>query len=387
MSGFMKRSVLESMMTTGEGPGCPFSMHPLRDAIDDLFTGNVVADEIHEVTLTSGKNFLKSFENELVDQKVIHGCEVGPESHVVEIVISLRGSERRVNKLLVIGRIRDAPLFKVSFESLELALCQVVPESARSTVRKESDLSVFESKDLGGPLRGRGFLHGDFFGFSEVVSTTVGTQLLCLSEETVVVSTVQHLGETLLESGDAAIVSEMSGVFTSFRPVNRDAKGFADFLGSPLGHCFLPELEVNLAAFFGVTLSSTGPGGGSVTNGLDEGASHRLVGDLVVIDIELQERHRAFDVDAHRAGIDMSGRSHYAADGCAVSKVGIRIENHLGHAGSGLAVSDLLDGGVAKGVENRFVSDHRDGLALGVGSRNEGSGRTGGMDLWVHEIV
>ena len=64
--------------------------------------------------------------------------------------------------------------------------------------------------------------------------------------------------------------------------------------------------------------------------------------------------------------------------------MGIGIEHHFGHTGRGFAVLDLLDGGVAKGVENGLVSNHRDGLAFGIGGRDEGGGRTGGMNVLVH---
>ena len=77
----------------------------------------------------------------------------------------------------------------------------------------------------------------------------------------------------------------------------------------------------------------------------------------------------------------MGGRSHHASDGSAVSDVGIGIEDHLADAGSCFAVLDLGDRLVAKRFTNGFVSDHRDGLPVGVGSRNEGGGRTSEMDL------
>ena len=71
-------------------------------------------------------------------------------------------------------------------------------------------------------------------------------------------------------------------------------------------------------------------------------------------------------------GVDVGGRSHHASDGSAVAEVGIGVEDNLGDAGGGFAVLDLLDGGFAEGLADRFVSNHGDGLALGVVGRDEG---------------
>jgi hypothetical protein len=387
MSGCMEGGVLEGKMTSGEGTGCALSVHPLGDSVDDFFSRDVMADEVNQLTFAPGEDFLKSLENELVDEEVIHGGEVGTESHVIEVGVSLGSSERRVNELLVSGGIGDAPLFKVSLESFELTLGQVIPESTRSAVREEGNLPVLETEDFGSSLGGGIFLHGDFFSLPKVVSATVGSELLGLGEEAVGVALAEHLGETLFECGDASIVSEVSGVLASFRPVGGDTESIADFFRGTLGHGDLTEFGIDLAAFFHGTGSFTGSGGSSVADGLDELASDSRVGDFVIVHIELQEGHRAFDIDPDGSGIDVSGRSHHAADGSPVSEVGIGVEDNLGHAGGGFAVSDLGDGLIAESFSDGFISDHGNGLALGFGGRNEGGGRAGDVDIGVHEKV
>ena len=374
-------------MSTGEGTGCAFSVHPLGDAVDNLFSRDVMADEIHELTFAPGEDFLEGLENELIDEEMIHRREVRTESHVIEVGVSLGSSERRVNELLVSGGIRDFPLFEMSLEGFELTLGQVVSESTRSAVRQERDLTVLETEGFGSTLGGGVLLHGDFFSLSEVVSATIGSELLGLGEEAVGVAFTEHLGETIFESGNASIVPEVRGVLTSFRPVGGDSKCFANFLRSALGHRFLAEFSIDLAAFFHGTGSLSGSGGSSVTDGLDEITSNPGIGDLVVIDIELQEGHRAFDVDSDRAGVDVGGRSHHASDGSAVSEVGIGVEDNLGHSGCGLAVLNLGQCSVAESFSDGFVTDHRDGLSPGVVSRDEGGGRTGDVDFRVHDFL
>ena len=129
MTGLVEGRFLEGVVSGREGAGCAFSVHPLRDSIDDFFAGDVVADEVNEASLASGKDFLEGFEHELVDEEVVHGGEVCAEGHVIEIRVSLGSSEGRVNELLIAGRIRDALLIEVCFERFELSLGEVVSKS------------------------------------------------------------------------------------------------------------------------------------------------------------------------------------------------------------------------------------------------------------------
>ena len=160
-------------MTSGEGAGGSLSVDPLWDLVDDFLTGDVMADEVNKLPFASGKDFLEGFEDELVDEEVVHGGEVRTKSHVIEIGIPFESSERSVNEFLVTRRIGDVPFFKVRFESFELTLRQVVTKAARSTVREEGDLVVPEAKDFGSTLGFRSLFDSDFLGLTKVVSTPV----------------------------------------------------------------------------------------------------------------------------------------------------------------------------------------------------------------------
>ena len=163
--------------------------------------------------------------------------------------------------------------------------------------------------------------------------------------------------------------------------MGRDTEGFADFFGSALRDGHFSEVGIDVAAFFDGACAASGPGGSTVADCLDELTTDALVGDFVVVNVELEERHGALDIDSDRAGVDVSGRCHDATNRCAVTKVSIWVEDNLGDAGRGFAVLDLLDGDVAEGLTDCFVPDHGDRLALGIVSRNEGGGGTGEMDF------
>lgn len=384
VSGIVEWGFFEGVVTGREGAGCSFSVNPLRDVIDDFLAGDVVADEVDELALASGKDFLEGFEDELVDEEMVHGGEVCAEGHVIEVGVSFGRSKGSVDEFLVTGRVGDAPLFKVCFEGFELVFSEVMTEAARSAVGEEGDLAFLEAEDIGSTLGGGVLFDGDFFSLAEVVSAAVGAELLGLAGEAVMVTVVEHFCETFFERGNGAIVGKVSRVFATVRPVSGDAERFADFFGRPLGHDFLAEFSVNFAAVLDGTGSFASSGGGAVADGFDEFASDAWIGDLVVIDVELEERHGTLDIDSDRAWVDVGGRSHHATDGCAVAEVGIGIEDHLGDAGGGFAVLDLLDGGVAEGLADRFISNHSDGLALGIVGWDEGGGGTGEVDFWVH---
>lgn len=127
--------------------------------------------------------------------------------------------------------------------------------------------------------------------------------------------------------------------------------------------------------------SASGSGRGAVADRFDELTADALVGDFVVVNVELEERHGALDIDSNRAGVDVRRRGHHATDRCTVAEVSIGIEDNLGDAGGGFAVLDLLDGGIAEGFADRVISDHGDGLALGIVGRDEGGGWAGDVDF------
>jgi len=289
MSSFVERGFLEGVVTAGEGTSSALSVNPLRNAIYDFFTSNVMADEINEVSLSSGEDFLKGLQDELVDQKMVHGGEVGTECHVVEISIAFGSSERCVDEFLISGGIGDVPFIEVGLEGFELSLGEVVSKSARSAVREEGYLAILESENFCGSLSGGSLLHCDFFGFSEMVSPSVGAELLSLAEKAVVIAITKHFCETFFESRNAPVVAEVRGVFASVCPLGRNPEGLANFWSRSLGHGFFAEFEVYVSSFGGVSLSSACPGGSAFADGIDESTSDTLVGDGVVINVELKQ--------------------------------------------------------------------------------------------------
>jgi len=134
MAGFVEGRFFECKVARGVGAGGSFSVDPLRDVVDDFFARDVVANKVDEFTLASGKDFLEGFEDELVDEEVVHGCEVRTESHVIEVGVSLGSAEGGVDEFFVTGRIGDTPLVEVSFERSELTGGEIVTKSAGPAV-------------------------------------------------------------------------------------------------------------------------------------------------------------------------------------------------------------------------------------------------------------
>lgn len=289
MSGGVEGRVLKGVVPPGESPGRALSVDPLGNPVHDFFSRNVMADEVNEASFASGEDFLEGFEDQSIDEKMVHGREVGSEGHVIEVGISLGRSKRSVNQLLVAGGIGNVPLLEVRFEGLELSLGEIVSESTRSAVGKEGDLSVLQAEDFSGASGLGRFSYGDFFGFSEVVTTTVRAKLSGLVEETRIVSFTEHSRESFFKGGDTTIVTEVSAVFASLRPLDGNPESFANLLGSTLGGGFLAEIHIDLTTFLGVSLSSTGSGGSSLADGGDELTSDSLVRDGIVVDVELKE--------------------------------------------------------------------------------------------------
>ena len=85
------------------------------------------------------------------------------------------------------------------------------------------------------------------------------------------------------------------------------------------------------------------PGGRAFENRIDERATERLVRHLVCREVELQEAHRAFDVNAERAGIDVRWRREHASDRRAVAGMLVGIEHEVGHAGCAAGVERPLE--------------------------------------------
>src|SRR5439155_26632186 len=132
------------------------------------------------------------------------------------------------------------------------------------------------------------------------------------------------------------------------------------------------------------TLAAAWAGGRAFENRINQRATDGLVCHLVRRQIELKEAHRAFDVHADRAGINVRGRREHATDRRAVARVCVGIEHEIGHPRRAAGVERLLETlGVEPGT-NRVRADNGDGLALVARRGNEAGGLTRGVDLgWV----
>ena len=122
------------MVTSWERTGSALAVNPLLLVVDDFLSGNVMADEVDEAALGSGKDFLEGFEDKLIDEQVVHGSEVGSERHVINVVVRFLGSQGCVNELLVVSWVGGSPGFELLFQRLELSGCQVVSKSTGSAV-------------------------------------------------------------------------------------------------------------------------------------------------------------------------------------------------------------------------------------------------------------
>jgi hypothetical protein len=73
---------------------------------------------------------------------MIHRREVRAEGHVVEVVVRLRRSELRVNKLAIPTGKRDAAFLELRLQSFELREGEVVAETAGAAVREVGHVPV-----------------------------------------------------------------------------------------------------------------------------------------------------------------------------------------------------------------------------------------------------
>ncbi len=299
-----------------------FAVDPRELVIDDFLTRDVVADEVHELAGRSWQHFLEGLQHERIDEHVVHGGEVRPERHVIEIRVRLGRSERGIDELFVFGRKRQAPGAEEAFQRLELALREDVPEPARSAVAEEGDVIVPQAENFSrGAHRGViGELHD--LALTEVVSTTVGAELhhLVFKAREAVEGT--HFVQTLVERGDVSIVAEVGAVFATQRPLGRDAEGFAHALARTFGANLHAEIGGHATGLFRLALTATRASRCAGHDGVDEPTTDRLVHDRIGRNVHLEQRHGALDVHADWPWINVCRRDHHAAHrrsvtGCA----------------------------------------------------------------------
>ena len=126
------------------------------------------------------------------------------------------------------------------------------------------------------------------------------------------------------------------------------------------------------------TLPAPGPGGGAFADCFDEGAADGAFRHRVGGQIEGQQAHGALDVHPDRAGIDVGGRHHHAADGRAVARVGVRVEDEVRHARRAARVEGLFQAARVEALADGVRADDGDGLAVRAARGQEAGGLTGG---------
>ena len=98
-------------------------------------------------------------------------------------------------------------------------------------------------------------------------------------------------------------------------------------------------------------------------------AADGLIRDRVRRQIELQQAHRAFDIHADRAGINVRRRDQHAADRRAVAAVRVGIEHQIGDARRAPRIDRLLEAHFVERAADRFRADDGDGLCVAAGGR------------------
>ena len=367
-------------MSSWHGAGGTLAVDPGLVTLDDLLAGDVVGDEVNEVSLRSRQDLLEGFQYQCVDEQVVHRGEVRSECHVVQIGVCLGGSEGCIHEFLVTGRIRGGPGFELLLEVLELRHGEDVSKPARSAVAEERNVAVAQTEDVGAASRSGIVDQTRDLAFSEVVSSAVRTELGDFFGEVLHAFGFEDEIKTGSERVVGTIISGVERVFAARSPVAWDSQCLADLGGCPLGHGFGSKNAVHMACFLHASLAAACTGRSAGDNGLDERPAGPLVHDRVLRDVHLEQGHGTLDVHTHRSRIDMGGGNHHAANRRAVSGVSVGIEHHIGDTWSHARVDGLLEAGFVEAIADGAGSDHGDGFSCIVGKWNEAGGFAGFMD-------
>ena len=147
-----------------------------------------------------------------------------------------------------------------------------------------------------------------------MVSAAVGAELRDLFGKLRQCAGGQQAVDPIGQSFPRVVVSGVEGVFAPCGPLGRNAQCFAHGRRSAFDHNLTPERGVDPARFRHVSLPHARAGGSAIADGVNQRAASRTFDDRVGRQVQLQQAHRALDVDADRAGIDVRRRDHDAAD-------------------------------------------------------------------------
>ena len=192
--------------------------------------------------------------------------------------------------------------------------------------------------------------------------------------------------ETLREVIVRSVVADVRGVFAALRPFRRNAERVADALPTRLRSRRVYPSFADAARLRTVRWPRPGPVGVRFSNA---SISARRTGRSLISlrrQVELQQAHRAFDVHADRAGINVRRRNQHATDRRAVAAVGVGIEHEIGHAGRGAGVDRLLEAHVIERVANGVRADDGDRFAFGVRDGENGCGFARRLNGCIHHF-
>jgi hypothetical protein len=216
-----------------------------------------------------------------------------------------------------------------------------------------------------------------------MITAAIRTELRDLLDEVGELIRAQPV-ETQRKRGVRSVVADVRRVFATLRPFQWNAERVQHLRRRAVrGHLHAERLA-DLSSLAGRTLAAPWAGRRALENCINECAADGFVRHLVRRQVELQEAHRAFDVHADRAGINVRARREHGTDRRAVARVRVGIEHEIGNAGRTAGIERLLE---TRGVEpgaNRVRADDGDGLALVTRRGNKARGFTRGVDLsWV----
>ena len=122
-------------------------------------------------------------------------------------------------------------------QCLELTACQVVTDASRSTVRQKRHAVVPQTESIGGLLSSLVVFDLHNFAFTEVVPTTVRTQLLHLVAKTLAESLLTEvLFQPRVKCVGSFVVTNVERIFASQRPVERNSQLSTNVLRRAFGH-------------------------------------------------------------------------------------------------------------------------------------------------------
>src|SRR5690349_19063886 len=159
---------------------------------------------------------------------MVYGRKVCAQRHVIEIRIRLRRTERRVNQFFILPRQRNIPCGEFLLQRAELTARQCMAKSSRTAVGQKSNTTVTQTKYVSGFACVFVVENAHDLALTEMISTAEGTQLTNLFHKVGKLILAQPV-ESQRKGVTRFIVTHVSCIFASLRPVERDTKSVQHF--------------------------------------------------------------------------------------------------------------------------------------------------------------